>query len=143
MDIHSIKHLSEEDRSTFLQGESMPGVEEQLYPRMLSEAEIASHEKALAQQSIQIAAINKEMADVAKVYKDKLKPIKEALSVSIEAVKTGTVQEKGKVYRIPDHDNRMVHVISEHGTVIQTRQMKPEERQYFMRLSTPNLAANE
>lgn len=135
MDIHKIKDLSEEDRLALLQGESMPGVEEQIYPRMLSEAEIAANEKALAQYSIQIASIKEEMADAVKVYKDKLKPLQASFSIAIDAVKNGSVQEKGKVYRIPDYENRMVHVISEHGTVIQTRQIKPEERQYFFTTS--------
>ena len=131
MDIHKLKDLPDDDRLLVLQGEAMPGAEEQIYPRTLTEAEVAAYEKALAQHSIQIAAIKKEIADLVKEYKDKLKPINLNFLIALEAVKNGTVQEKGKVYRIPDYDNKMVHVISEHGTVIQTRQIKPEERQYF------------
>lgn len=144
MDIHKIKDLSDEDRQQLLQGESMPGHEEQVYPRMLSEAEIAAEEKAVAQYSIHIAAIKDEMAEAMKVFKDRLKPLQASFLASLGAVKTGSVQEKGKVYRIPDYDNRMVHVISEHGTVIQTRQIKPEERQYFFTTSHKlNAAVNE
>lgn len=127
--------MSEEDRKHVLEADSMPGWEEQIYPRMLSEQEIAASEKALAQYSIQIAAIKEEMADAVKVFKDRLKPVQQSFSIAMESVKTGTVQEKGKVYRIPDYDNKMVHVVSEHGTVIQTRQIKPEERQYFFTTS--------
>ena len=131
MDIYELKKLSTEDRAIVLQGEAME-VEEGVYMRPLTDAEIREHKDGLAKNSIDQAFLLDELSEIKSAFKAKLEPIKEAISFSINAIKNQAVETKGKQFKIPDYTNQMVHIVDEFGNVILSRQMYPKERQYII-----------
>jgi len=131
MDIYDLKNLPEEDRKSVLESESI-AIEEHAYMKPLTPDELAIQKDNLAQDSIMKAMIEDEFAEIKSEYKDKLDPLKNSIHDTIEAIKNKAVEVKGKVYKMPDFDNRMIHVVDPLGNVLSSRRMLPEENQRRM-----------
>lgn len=129
MDIDRLKSLSDEDRKAVLESEAI-AVEEGTYEKPLSQEELAYYKDELAAKSIDQAVILDEIARIKEQYKERLKPIKEAITEAIKAVKYKSVQKEGRLYKLADFDAQMIHKVDELGNVIHSRRMLPEERQF-------------
>jgi hypothetical protein len=137
MDIFKLKDLSEEDRQSVLQGESLT-VEEHAYMKPLTQDELSIKKDELANAAILKAVIEDELAQIKAQYKDKIEPLREIVNKSIEAIKNKAIEVKGNVYKLADYDNQMIHMVDPLGNVLSSRRMLPEERQF--RISTINKA---
>lgn len=129
MDIYKLKDLSDDERQTVLQGEAL-SVEEQAYMKPLSPEELAIKKDDLASAAILKAVIEEELAEIKAQYKDKLEPLREKVTEAIQAIKNKAVEVKGNVYKLPDYENQMIHIIDSMGQVLSSRRMLPEERQF-------------
>jgi hypothetical protein len=129
MDIERLKTLSEQDRKAVLESEAL-AVEEGKYQKPLTNDEVLYYKDILAENSINQAVILDEFQQVKDTYKERLKPIKEVISESLEAIKTRSIEKEGRLYKLADFEDQMIHKVDESGNVIHSRKMLPEERQF-------------
>jgi hypothetical protein len=129
MDIERLKNLSAEDRKAVLESEAI-AVEDGKYEKPLTPDEILFHKDELATHSINQAIILDEFADIKDEFKERMKPIKEKISFAISAIKYKSVQQEGRLYKLADFEDQMIHKVDELGNVITSRKMLPEERQF-------------
>lgn len=129
MEIYTLKDKSEEDRMGVLEGENI-AVEEQAYMKPLTPEELAIKKDDLANAAILKAVIEEELSQVKAQYKDKIEPLRLIVQESIEAIKNKAVEVKGKVYKMADYENQMIHIVDPLGNVLSSRRMLPEERQF-------------
>lgn len=129
MDVEHLKKLTPEDRKSVLESEAI-SIEDGKYEKPLTPDEILYYKDELAVHSINQAVIMDEFAEIKKDFKDRLEPIKEKISESIQAIKYKSVQREGRLYKLADFDDQMIHKVDELGNVIHSRKMLPEERQF-------------
>lgn len=129
MNVHQLKDLSPEDRLVTLEGECFK-VEEQSYLKPLTEAELADRRTEFSQTSIEISVIDDERKEAMAGFKDRIDPLKVKKDAALTAIKHRGEMTKGKVYLMPDHENRVMHVVTPEGLVLDSRMMRPEERQF-------------
>jgi hypothetical protein len=127
--IERLKTLSAEDRKSVLEAEAI-AVEEGKYEKPLTPDELAIQKDTLAELSINQAIILDEFAEVKQEFKSKLEPIKEEISTALRAIKYKSIQVEGRLYKMADFDDQMIHKVDELGNVIHSRKMLPEERQF-------------
>jgi hypothetical protein len=131
MDVYKIKDLQPHERQEVLIGEAM-STEQMQFMKPLDETELAALKDELAQTAIKRSIMEDEMAEVIEDYKARIKPLKEKFVETLNAIKHKAVDALGTVYLMQDFENQMMHYVSEDGTVINSRRMKPEERQTRM-----------
>lgn len=129
MDIERLKSLSGDDRKAVLESEAI-AVEEGKYTKPLTADEILYYKDELAENSINQAIILDELTSVKETYKERLKPLKEKISEALQAIKFKSIEKEGRLYKVADFDEQMIHKIDELGNVIHSRKMLPEERQF-------------
>lgn len=129
MNIEHLKNLTNEDRKSVLESEAI-AVEEGKYEKPLTPDELLFYKDELAVYSINQAVIMDEFAEIKKDFKDRLEPIKEKISESIQAIKYKSIQKEGRLYKLADFDDQMIHKVDELGNIIHSRKMLPEERQF-------------
>lgn len=128
MNVHRIKDLTEDERKTVLDGECF-SVEESSYMKPLSDQELIEYRAEFSQVSIEISVIQDELKEIKENFKKRLEPLVTKVSSHLAAIKARGLWTKGRVYLMPDHENRVMHIVSSEGIVIDSRMMKPEERQ--------------
>lgn len=129
MDIQRLKTMPSADRKLTLQNEALE-ITEGLYTRELSPEELTVWKDKLSETSVKQATILEEFDQVKEDFKARLDPLKSELKAAITAVKYRAVQESGRLYKMPDHDEQMIYVLDESGSVVSSRKMLPEERQF-------------
>lgn len=129
MDVERLKSLTAEDRKSVLESEAI-AIEEGKYEKPLTPDEMLYYKDELAVHSIKQAVIMDEFAEIKKDFKDRLEPIKEKISESIQAIKYKSIQKEGRLYKLADFDDQMIHKVDELGNIIHSRKMLPEERQF-------------
>ena len=103
------------------------------YTKPLTESEIQAYKDRLAEQSINQAIILDEFKTVKDEFKKRLKPISDEIAQSLQAIKFKAVDQEGKLFQLQDFDQNIIHEVDEFGNLILSRQMRPEERQYFLK----------
>ncbi len=129
MNIYGIKDLPVDELETLLRGESI-GKEEMAYNRPLSEEELVVRKDDLSKNTILLSVINDELKEAKRQFKDKMDPIKTKVIEDIKAIKNKAVEVRGDVFKMPDYENKMIHMVDAKGHVITSRKMLPEERQF-------------
>ena len=129
MDIYKLKEMSEEDRKSVLESESV-SIEEHVYTKPLSPEELAIKKDEFANTAMVQAAILDELAEVKAKYKERLEPLKENIKELLNAIRTKSTTQHGKVFRLADYENQMMHTVDPSGNVLSSRRMLPEERQF-------------
>jgi hypothetical protein len=129
MEIERLKTLTNEDRKSVLESEAI-AIEEGKYEKPLTPDEMLYYKDELAQSSINQAVILDEFAEIKEEYKERLKPIKEKISEAIQAIKYKSIQKEGRLYKLADFEDQMIHKVDELGNIIHSRKMLPEERQF-------------
>lgn len=137
MDIYRLKDLSPEERQTVFQGEAVK-VEEQSYLKPLTPEELHIRREEMANDSILLNEYESELKEIKDQFKLKMNPIEKRRDEALEAIRLKSISITGKVFMLADHDNKMIHSITEDGSVLGSRPMLPEERQY--RINTLNKA---
>jgi len=139
MDIYKLKTLTHEERETVLIGESAT-VEEQTYLIPIDEPELSVIKDELSQASVKKAYIDEEIKIVKEEFKSRLEPLNEIISSSIDSLKSRSKKVTGKVYSLPDFENKMMHAVDSKGNVLNSRPLKPEERQMMIGHSITKIA---
>ena len=133
MEIEKLRTLSNEDRRSVLESEAL-SVEEGKYTKPLSKEELAFYKDQLADKSIQQATILDELKSVKEDFKARLEPVQSEIKKSLSAVKFKAIECDGRLYKLADFEDQMIHKVDELGNVISSRKMLPEERQFRIQL---------
>lgn len=128
MDVYKLKNLPQSERETILIGESAT-VEEQTYLIPIDEPELSVIKDDLSMASVKKAYIDEEIRQAKEEFKARLEPLVDKISESIESLKSRSKKVTGKVYSLPDFENKMMHAVDSLGNVLNSRPLKPEERQ--------------
>lgn len=137
MDVYRLKDLSHEERQTVLLGEAVSG-DEQVYLKTLTPEELHIKREGMANDSILLNQYEAEFKDVKDEHKNKIMPIKQRRDEALEAIRLKAVPVTGKVWLLADHENKMMHSVTDDGNVLGSRPMLPEERQ--IRVPFPRMA---
>lgn len=129
MDIHRLKDLSSEERQSVFLGEA-DGFEEQVYLRPLTPEELAIKREEHSNASILVDEMTDEFAKIKSQHKEKIAPINAKRKAALMAIRQKAVQITGKVWKLPDHENMLMHFISDDGQHLSSRPMLPQERQF-------------
>lgn len=129
MNILEVTKMSAQDRRDFLDTYSTE-VKDQTYMRALSLEELNIKKDELAQAAMQKSVLLDELSEVKKSYKDRIEPLTKQFSVNLRTIKQKAVEVTGPAHKIPDYDNQCIHFVAQDGTIISTRPMLPEERQF-------------
>lgn len=131
MDIYKLKDLSAEERQTVLLGEAV-SAEEQVYMKTLTPEELHIKREEMSNASILLDQLQADFKVVKDAHKQEITPIALKRRTALEAIRLKAVPITGKVWMIADHDNKMMHSVVDDGSVLGSRPMLPEERQYRM-----------
>lgn len=137
MDIYRLKDLPQDERQTVLLGEAVK-VEEQSYLKPLTPEELHVRREEMANDSILLNEYETELKEIKDQFKLKMNPVEKRRDEALEAIRLKAIGVTGKVFMLADHDNKMIHSVTEDGSVLGSRPMLPEERQY--RINTLNKA---
>ena len=129
MNIFEIKSMGESERADFLDAYSTE-VKDLTYMKPLSTEELNIKREDLAQAAMQKSVLLDELAELKKQYKDRIDPLSHQFSENLKAIKTKAIEVTGTTYKIPDYDNQAIHYVAIDGTVVNSRPMLPEERQF-------------
>jgi hypothetical protein len=129
MEIDRLRTMSAEDRKLVLESEAI-AVEEGKYEKPLSPEELAFFKDEVADKSIAQAIILDELADIKKNYKAKLEPLAITIKTALRNIKHKSMEQDGRLYKVADFEDQMIHKVDELGNVISSRKMLPEERQF-------------
>lgn len=129
MNIYELKKLSEQDRKDFFDSYSTE-TKDQTYMRPLLKDELDIKHDELAQAAMKKAMLEEELKEIKREHKAMIDPVIKEFSERLREIKLRAVEVTGPAHKIPDYDNQMIHYIAIDGTVINSRPMLPEERQF-------------
>jgi hypothetical protein len=128
MDYEALKRMPANERKDTLEG-LMLSVEETHYTKPLTAEEIAEQRINLTAALVEKALIEDSFRIEKEKHKLKIAPIAAAAKTALDAVRVGAVSATGKVYKIPNYDEKTVSLVDEFGNFLQSRPMLPTERQ--------------
>lgn len=129
MNIYELKNLTPENRALVIETEAISS-ENTKYMKPLTPDELTLMKDDFSKIAVQKAILEDELRRIKDDFKLKLQPLADRLGEIIFGLKYSAVEMSGKLFLIPDFENRTIHYVDEAGNVINTRIMKPEERQY-------------
>lgn len=129
MDVYRLKDLSNEERQSVLLAESV-SAQEQVYMKTLTPEELHVTREEMANASILLNEYESEFKEMKEEYKNKVSPIRTKRDDALAAIRLKAIPITGKVWLLADHENKMMHSITDEGAVLASRPMLPEERQY-------------
>ena len=109
--------------------DSCDQIEERHYTRKFEQSEINERREELAEVSIQINTIAQELKEITADYKGRLKPKEERRGRILDELKAGGEYVKSECYKFVDPDTGEAGWYSPEGYLLESRLMKPEERQ--------------
>lgn len=118
--------------------------EKQTYSRNLTEAEVTHLEKQHLALSRDYKRIEDEKKEVNETYKNQLKTIKTEMEEILDATSNRKKSVVGVLYSIPDYAEQLMRLYDENGDQIDTRPLKPEEKQSraFIQTATEETVIN-
>lgn len=109
--------------------DSCDQIEERSYTRKFDQGEINERRAELANVSIQISDLEKDLSEIRADYKGRIKVLCERNGKILEELKAGGEYVKGDCYKFVDTDEGKVAYYSPEGYKLEERDMRPEERQ--------------
>lgn len=85
--------------------------------------------ETLAEKSIELSMLEDEYQQIKDFWTEKLKPHKKEVKDKLEKLKTGFESVVGTTYHIRDHEEGMLYILLEDGTVYDKRPLFQHERQ--------------
>lgn len=104
-------------------------IEEIGYMKSFTEEEILSMKDDLAEVSIDINEIEIEKKDIAAEFKHRLEPLTDQKKDILTKIKNKAEFVKEECYKFIDYDDQMVTYYNRLGQVVESRRMRPDEKQ--------------
>lgn len=105
------------------------GTETLRYNRQLSREELDEYRENLTDVMVQKSEIENELASIKEEYKHRLKPVNGDLNLLFSIVKSKSIEVNEECFKIPNYDENMMEFYNSEGVMIESRRLKPEERQ--------------
>lgn len=103
------------------------GVEEMVYGVQLTDQELVDYKTRFTQLAIQEARIGDEKKEANEGFKARLKPIQAEKSDCLQVIKTGQVEQEGKVFKFIEHATKMAGYYNDRGQLIYARGANTDE----------------
>lgn len=126
--IFKLRDLPTVERLAILEAESA-GKEETQYQKPLNLVELDVMRHDLVETMIRKGFLDDELAKIKKDFKDKIEPLSDRISETIEALKIKSAEKKGLLYKMISYEERHVYFLDTEGNIVSSRMMLPEERQ--------------
>lgn len=97
--------------------------------RELGEEERIKFQMELSNNAVKRAILEDAFEKIKQEYKTNDNPLKLRNGEIIKTLRTNTVEEDGLVYNVANHEEGRMEMYSEHGHLVNTRPLMPEERQ--------------
>lgn len=109
--------------------DSCDQIEERSYTRKFEQNEVDELRKEVSNVLILANNLEEELAGIKSDFKGKIKPLQERVGKILDELKAGGEYVKGECYKFIDMDAGEVGWYSPDGYLLESRAMKPEERQ--------------
>jgi hypothetical protein len=108
------------------------GAEEKTYTKRLTDEELQEKNQQFIDTNIDIDKADEKLAEAKHEHKSIVKPLKDERKHLLRTVKTKHEEITGKLYKMANHEQGIIDFVDEFGTIIESRRMKPEEKQARM-----------
>lgn len=108
-------------------------MESRTYYRQLTDEELAVKKDELSNNMIEIARAEDAFAVKKSEHKAIIDPLAKGNKVLLSHIKTRQVEEYGTLYKIVDQDEGMTGFYNEKGELMESRRIRPDERQTTLR----------
>lgn len=109
-------------------------INKESYTKQLSKKEIIEKRKHLSDVSIIIDDLETEKKEIINEFKEKLKKPLEDKKELLQAIRFKSETRTGNLYYIDDQENGFMYLFDENAICIESRPLKPTERQTKIRL---------
>lgn len=109
--------------------DSCDQIEERSYTRKFEQNEIDELRKEVSNVLILANNLEEELAGIKSDFKGKIKPLQERIGKILDELKSGGEYVKGECFKFIDAEAGEVGWYSPDGYLLESRAMKPEERQ--------------
>lgn len=99
------------------------------YIRRLSEDELQNLAVEMGENAVQIEVIEDRKREVMAEFKAEMDPFKDRNKVILKSLRSRVEEERGTVYEFRDFDDGKVYVFNNRGEKIESRRLRPDERQ--------------
>lgn len=103
--------------------------DETSYMKVLTQEELDIKRETLAENMITFYGLEEELKEIKEGFKLKMDPLKDANREICSQVKTGKEEVKGILFHFADHEESVMNTYDERGEFVQSRRLKPEEKQ--------------
>lgn len=110
------------------------GTEIKYYNRPYTPEELDSIKDEFSTQHIEAGAIRAELNAIKADYKIKLKPYENRIGQLLQALKDKTESVEATTYMFEDQENGMMLYYDAEGNLIDSRRLRPDEKQTKMRI---------
>lgn len=104
-------------------------IEEGKYFKKLSAEEIEQKREIFTENVIQISDLNDKKKELINEIKNEIKPLSVENKSLMESIRTKQEEVEGKIYLVDDQENGMMHSYDEMGELINSRRLRPNEKQ--------------
>ena len=118
-----------EKRKIILQ-DSADKIEEQTYYKGLNDVERKQHHEDVAKNQYDIYDDERELKEISKDFKTRIKENKKANAQIYDDLRRNSQKITAKVYLVADQEEGMMGVYTAEGSLISSRPLTQEERQY-------------
>lgn len=102
------------------------------YSKPLTPEELSVAKDTYSQNAIKLNALNSELDDVKKEFKEKMKPIEIEQSKTLEIIKHQAEVVNEEVFLMANHEAGDMEYYNSSGDMVYTRKLMPQERQTRM-----------
>ena len=124
-----LESMSPQQKVNFLRDNAETIENDKFYQRVLDTEEIQEAERNHTRDSIELTKLNEEFDVVKSDYKVKAKEVKERISVNLQSVRMGMIECKGSLYHFADQEEGMMYTFSQDGDMVESRKLRPNEKQ--------------
>lgn len=103
--------------------------EETTYVKPLSQEELDVKHEQLADNCIEVNALEETLKGVKAEFKGKIEPMKAERSTLLRQIKTRQEEATGKLFHFNNHDDGMRYTYDENGELVSSRRLRPDEKQ--------------
>ena len=134
-------NLSDESKKDNLEGLAY-SVKNETYTKILSEDELIDRREKLSDVCIDIDIVEVQKKELMDEFKERLKTPKETKAELLTAIRFKSESRTGNLYHIDDQENGFMYIFDEDAVCVESRPLKPTEKQAKIKTFNPNLEAN-
>lgn len=116
-------------RAEILRNSCYKVLENEFYTRKLEEEEVAEAKTELFEKDVEIESIEEELKELKASYSKKMKDLYARRSELIKTIQFESVSQRGTVFLMDDQQSGIMGTYDVNGFLINSRPMKPDERQ--------------